>query len=71
MRFRYCYFRMWAAAARIRSGLISGRSLLARISFIGAGFYHLMLAPIVAAILGSVGAGLGLVSRRFVRRSPA
>jgi hypothetical protein len=33
--------------------------------YFGAGFYHLLLAPIVAAILGSVGAGAALTVHRL------
>jgi len=37
---------------------------------LGAGFYHLLLSPILATVLGGAGAGVGLLFRRLRPPSP-
>jgi hypothetical protein len=49
-----------------RSGMGSLDAFIVQ-DFFGAGFYHLLLAPIIAVILGSVGAGAALLTRRLAR----
>lgn len=52
-----------------RSGVASFDQFVVQ-DFFGAGFYHLLLAPLIAAVLGSLGAGLGLLAARLPKRSP-
>lgn len=52
----------------VRSGMTDFRAFVLQ-DFMGAGFYHLLISPLFAGILGSIGGVMGIGARRAQERS--